>query len=288
MRDALDTFNEHRPVLLGLAYRLLGSMWDAEDVVQDAYLRWTRADRTDVRDVRGYLITVVTRLALDQLRSARVTRAAYVGPWLPEPVATDTLGPLDSAELRETVAFATVHLMERLSPPERAVFVLREAFELPYDEIAGIVGMSPAACRQAFHRTRDRLADGPRRFPVPQEEHARLLGAFLQAARSGDLAALTRLLADDVTSWTDGGGVVRQARRPILGPAKVAAFWVGLFRKYRSEPGTLVEINGQVGVRMAIGRQEQILTVDVRDGRVHQVFSVLNPAKLARIRAAAP
>ena len=178
--------------------------------------------------------------------------------------------------------------MERLSPPERAVFVLREAFELPYDEIAGIVGMSPAACRQTFHRTRARLTDGARRYPVPREEHARLLGAFLQAARSGDLAALTRLLADDVTSWTDGGGVVRQARRPILGPAKVAAFWVGLFRKYRSEPGTPVEINGQAGVRMAIGRQEQVLTVDVRDGRIHQVFAVLNPAKLARIRAAAP
>ena len=185
-------FEEHRRVLLGLAYRLLGSVWDAEDVVQDAYLRWMGADRTDVREPRGFLMTIVTRLALDHLRSARVTRTAYVGPWLPEPVATDALGPLDTVELRDTVSFATVHLMERLSPPERAVFVLREAFELPYEEIAETVGLSAAACRQTYHRAHAHLSGGHHRFPATSEEHARLLEGFLHAARDGDLHSLSR------------------------------------------------------------------------------------------------
>jgi RNA polymerase sigma-70 factor (ECF subfamily) len=276
-------FEEHRRALVGLAYRLLGSVWDAEDVVQDAYLRWMAADRADVREPRGFLMTTVTRLALDHLRSARVTRTSYVGPWLPEPVATDVLGPLDTAELRDTVSFATVHLMERLSPAERAVFVLRAAFELPYDDIAETVGMSVAACRQTFHRAHAHLATGRDRFPATGEAHARLLAAFLQAAQDGDLTTLSRMFTDDVTSWTDGGGVVRQARRPILGPRKVAAFWTGLFRRYPVTPATMVDVNGQVGVRMQIGGQQQLLTVDVRDGRIRQVFSVLNPAKLAGI-----
>ncbi|MDT0350096.1 RNA polymerase sigma factor SigJ [Pseudonocardia charpentierae] len=273
-------FEEHRRVLLGLAYRLLGSVWDAEDVVQDAYLRWMGADRTDVRDPRGFLMTIVTRLALDHLRSARVTRTAYVGPWLPEPVATDALGPLDTAELRDTVSFATVHLMERLSPPERAVFVLRAAFELPYDEIAETVGLSAAACRQTFHRAHAHLSGGHHRFPATSEEHARLLEGFLHAARDGDLNSLSAMFAEDVTSWTDGGGLVRQARRPILGPRKVAAFWAGLFRRYEIGPTTVVDVNGHVGVRMKIGRQEQLLALDVQAGRIRQIFSVLNPVKL--------
>jgi RNA polymerase sigma-70 factor, ECF subfamily len=278
--NASAVFEEHRPVLLGLAYRLLGSVWDAEDVVQDAYLRWMAADRADVREPRGYLMTTVTRLALDHLRSARVTRTAYVGPWLPEPVATDVLGPLDTAELRDTVSFATVHLMERLSPPERAVFVLREAFALPYNDIARAVGLTAAACRQLFHRTRGHLAEGHDRFPASREEHTRLLAGFLRAAEDGDLAALTRMLADDVVSWTDGGGLVRQARRPILGPRKVAAFWAGLYRRYDTGPATVVAVNGGVGVRTRIGSQEQILTVEVEGGRIRQIFSVLNPVKL--------
>jgi RNA polymerase sigma-70 factor (ECF subfamily) len=273
-------FEEHRRVLLGLAYRLLGSVWDAEDVVQDAYLRWMGADRTDVREPRGFLMTIVTRLALDHLRSARVTRTAYVGPWLPEPVATDALGPLDTAELRDTVSFATVHLMERLSPPERAVFVLRAAFELPYEEIAETVGLSAAACRQTYHRAHAHLAGGHHRFPATSEEHARLLEGFLHAARDGDRHSLSAMFAEDVTSWTDGGGLVRQARRPILGPRKVAAFWAGLFRRYEIGPTTVVDVNGHVGVRMKIGRQEQLLALDVQAGRIRQIFSVLNPVKL--------
>jgi RNA polymerase sigma-70 factor (ECF subfamily) len=282
MDDAVEVFEDQRGVLLGLAYRLLGSMWDAEDVVQDAYLRWTRADRGGIRDPRAFLVTVVTRLALDQLRPARVTRAAYVGPWLPEPVATDRLGPLDTVELRDTVAFATVHLMERLSPPERAVFVLREAFELPYDEIAEIVGLSAVACRQTSHRARRRLAEGGgERFHPSRQDQARLLTGFLEAASSGDLTALSRVLADDVTAWSDGGGVVRAARRPVQGRRKVAAFWTGLFRRRWFGPHQIVEVNGEIGVRMTLGGNERILIMDIRAGQILQIFSVLNPVKLA-------
>jgi RNA polymerase sigma-70 factor (ECF subfamily) len=281
--DPASTFEQHRPVLLGLAYRLLGSMWDAEDVVQDAYLRWSRADRSDVREPRGYLITVVTRLALDQLRSARVTREAYPGPWLPEPVATDELGPLDTAELRDTVAFATVHLMERLSPPERAVFVLREAFTLPYDEIAPMVSLSVPACRQTYVRARRRLADGPDRFQPSRQDQERLLTGFLQAARTGDLTALTRLLAEDVTHWSDGGGLVRSALRPVLGRRNVVAFWIGICRRNVPCRERLIEVNGQLGLLVTFGGRERVLTLDVRDGRIRQVFSVSNPDKVSAL-----
>ena len=286
MNDTVNdtVFEQHRPLLIGLAYRLLGSMWDAEDAVQDAYLRWMRADRAGVRDPRAFLITVVTRIALDELRSARVNRAAYVGPWLPEPAPTNALGPLDTVEQRDTVAFATVHLMERLTPPERAVFVLREAFALPYDEIAPILGSSAASCRQLHLRAQRHLTDGRGRFHPSQQERARLLAGFLDAAAGGDLSGLSRLLADDVVAWSDGGGVVRAARREIVGRHKVAAFWIGLFRKYDTGPRDTVDVNGESGVRMVIGRQDVLLTVDISGGhRIRGIYAVLNPSKLGPV-----
>ena len=281
MDRVAEDFEEHRPALLGLAYRLLGSMWDAEDVVQDAYVRWSRVDRDEVRDPRAYLVTVVSRLALDQLRSARVTREAYVGPWLPEPVQTDVLGPLESAELRDTVSYATLHLMERLSPPERAVFVLREAFALPYDDVAEIVGSSAAACRQTYHRARQRLGEGRERFRPSGEEHSRLLGRFLDAAGTGDLDALAELFSEDVTVWTDGGGNTRAARRPVHGRDKAIAFLLGLASRYAVDDVRLIEVNGQPAVWLTIGGQGEVVTIGVRDGRIGDVFVVLNPDKLA-------
>ncbi|GAA1861636.1 RNA polymerase sigma factor SigJ [Asanoa iriomotensis] len=283
MDDLEAEFEQLRPRLLGLAYRLLGSMWDAEDVVQDAYLRWTRADRSEVREPRAFLVTVVSRLALDQLRSARVTREAYPGPWLPEPVAADAFGPADSAELRDTLSYATLHLMERLSPPERAVFVLREAFDLPYDEIARILGSPPGTCRQQHRRAARRLADGrDARFAPSATAHRALLGRFLAAARSGDLAALTDLLSEDVVAYNDGGGKVRAALRPVTGRPDVLAFVAGLLSRYPMEQATLVEANGGAAIWSVIGGQRQLVAFDIRADRIHAIYGVLNPDKLTR------
>jgi RNA polymerase sigma-70 factor (ECF subfamily) len=284
-------FEEHRPLLTGLAYRLLGSMWDAEDIVQEAFVRWTRTDTERIREPRAFLVTVVSRLALDQLRSARVTREAYVGPWLPEPVDSRSVGPLDTAELRDTVSYATLHLMERLTPPERAVFVLREAFELPYDTLAEIVGTTPANCRQLHHRAAGRLAEArggaesAGRVPRPSgREHALLVSRFIEAARDGDLAGLTALLSEDVVAWNDGGGKVRAALRPVAGRARVLAFVTGLLERYSFADMRLTEANGQPALRLTVDGREQITLFDIReDGLVHGVFAVLNPDKLGHL-----
>lgn len=284
--DAVAEFQRYRPLLLGLAYRLLGSAWDAEDVVQEAYLRWMRVDPAQIREARSFLITVTSRLALDQLRSARVRREAYPGPWLPEPVDANELGPMDSAELRDSVSFATLHLMERLSPPERAIFVLREAFGLGYDEIAEIIGGSAAACRQAHHRATQRLADDRQRFQPSRQEHARLLAGFLDAARTGDLATLTSMLSEDVVVYSDGGGRVRAARRPIFGRDKVAAFAIGLLTRYELDEIRMAEVNGAPAAWIAVAGQPNLVALAVRDGKITAVYGVLNPDKLTRVTAA--
>jgi RNA polymerase sigma-70 factor (ECF subfamily) len=281
-------FQQHRPLLTGLAYRLLGSMWDAEDVVQEAFLRWTRTGREEVREPRAYLMTVVSRLAVDQLRSARVTREAYAGPWLPEPVDTRAVGPLDTAELRDTLSYATLHLMERLSPPERAVFVLREAFELPYDTVAEITGVTVPDCRRLHHRAAKRLADGrggarPDPSQPSAEEHAALLSRILDAARGGDLAALTELFSEDVVARNDGGGKIRAALRPIVGRAKVLRFLLGLLSRRTFERVRLTDANGQPALRVEVDGREQVTLLEVRDGRVYGLFVVLNPDKLTRL-----
>ncbi len=283
MAGSAEEFAEHRPLLLGLAYRLLGSMWDAEDVVQEAYLRWARTDRTEIRDPRAFLATVVSRLALDQLRSARATREVYPGPWLPEPVPSAALGPLDTAELRDTVSYATLHLMERLTPPERAVFVLREAFGLPYQDIAEILEMTAAACRQLHHRAGRRLGDEPGRFQPSGTDHAELLERFLAAAGSGDLAALSELLSEDVIAYNDGGGKVRAALRPIVGRPKVLAFVAGLLTRYPGGVAHVGEVNGEPAAWTSIGGGEQLVTLGVRGGRIQAIFVVLNPDKLTHM-----
>ena len=279
----LAEFTAHRPLLLGLAYRFLGSMWDAEDVVQEAWLRWSRVEQAEVRDTRAFLVTTVSRLALDQLRSARVKRETYPGPWLPEPVDTAELGPLETAEQRDTLGYATLHLMERLTPRERAVYVLREAFSLPYDEIAEVVGASVATCRQDRHRAGARLTDGRDRFPADPAEHDRLLSALLVAASTGDLDALTATLADDVTAWTDGGGMVNAARRPVVGRRKVVALVLGLVSKYPVTAVRAVRVNGGPAVLVTAAGQDQVMLVDVADGKVCSLFTMRNPDKLTRV-----
>lgn len=277
-------FEQHRPLLLGLGYRMLGSMWDAEDVVQEAYLRWLRTDRDEVLEPRAFLVTVVSRLALDQLRSARVKREAYTGPWLPEPVRTEAFGPSELAELQDTLSYATLHLMERLTPPQRAVFVLREAFDLPYEDIAGIIGDTAVNCRQLHRRAAKRLADGRDRFRPSRAEHGELLARFLDAARSGDLDTLKELFSEDVVAYNDGGGKVRAALRPIVGRDNVLAFVAGLMTRYPIDEIRLAEANGEPAVWTVVGGQGQLVTIDVRDGLIHAVYGILNPDKLSHIR----
>ncbi|MEU8024078.1 MULTISPECIES: RNA polymerase sigma factor SigJ [Micromonospora] len=288
---ALDT---HRPMLLGLAYRLLGSLHDAEDVLQDAYLRWLGADRAAVAEPRRYLSRVVTRLAIDRLRARQAARETYVGPWLPEPVATapspfgppvePPFGPPEHAELRDSLSLALLHLLERLTAPERAVYVLRTAFALPFAEIAEILGRSAADCRQLHHRATDRVAADRRRFTAGPGEQRRLLDAFLAAARDGDLARLTALVADDVTAWSDGGGRVRSARNPVRGADRVARFFAGVHGPRRRQPPRLAptELNGQPGVviHWPDGRR-YALAVAAADGRITGLYLVGNPDKLA-------
>lgn len=280
MSTDATVFEQHRPVLVGLAYRLLGSMWDAEDVVQDSFLRWAGTNQAEVRNARAFLLTIVSRLALDRLKSARVTRESYVGPWLPEPVDASELGPLDTAELRDTVSYATLHMLERLSPPERAVFVLREAFDVPYEQVSDVVGTSPAHCRQLMLRARRHLGEDRERSRPTEQEHSRLLLTFLAAARTGDLEALNELLADDVVSWTDGGGRVRAALRPIVGRARVVAFVRGLVSRYHVDDATLIMANGHPALHVRVEGESQLVTVDPRDGRIANLYAVLNPDKL--------
>jgi RNA polymerase sigma-70 factor (ECF subfamily) len=272
-------------MLYGLAYRLLGSAQDAEDVLQEAYLRWLNVDRAEVAEPRRYLSRVVTRLALDQLRARQATAGSYVGSWLPEPVETaPPAGPAELAERRDEVSLATLHLMERLTPPERAVYVLRTAFGAPYAEIGDILDRSPADCRQLHHRATARMAEGRPRYTPSREEHERLLTGFIAAAREGDLARLESLLAADVVAYSDGGGRVRAARNPVVGAAKVARFFAGIYGPHRT-PGRIrhAELNGQPAAVVDKNGDRYVLLLDVADGRIRDIFLVANPAKLTRV-----
>ncbi|MFE9652618.1 RNA polymerase sigma factor SigJ [Micromonospora sp. NPDC006431] len=286
--EAAGALTAHRPMLLGLAYRLLGSLHDAEDVLQETYLRWLDVDRESVAEPRRYLSRVVTRLALDRLRARQAARETYVGPWLPEPVPTapSPFGPLDTVELRDTLSTALLHLLERLTPPERAVYVLHTAFALPYAEIADLLGRSAADCRQLHHRAVARIADDRRRFTAGPAEQRRLLEAFLAAARDGDLARLTDLVAADATAWSDGGGRVRAARNPVHGADRIARFFAGIYARDR-RPGirtTPAELNGAPALllRWPAGTR-YTLAVAAADGRITGVYLVGNPDKLTRV-----
>jgi RNA polymerase sigma-70 factor, ECF subfamily len=229
-----DEFEAHRSHLMGVAYRMLGSRVEAEDAVQEAYLRFAGADRAVIRDVRAWLTTATGRICLDILRSARVRREAYVGPWLPEPVVTrmpdDTAGPDDTAVRREEVSLAMLLVLETLTPEQRVALVLHDAFAVPFDEIASLLGTSPAAARQLATRARRAVADGRPRHAATRTEQREVVGAFLAAAQGGDISRLVALLAPDVIAIGDGGGVLPAGRRPVEGALKVARFMAGLFR----------------------------------------------------------
>ncbi|MEW1564029.1 RNA polymerase sigma factor SigJ [Streptomyces sp. NPDC093509] len=293
-----DEFEVHRPRLFGLAYRLLGSAADAEDAVQDAYLRFSEADRPGIARPGAWLAKVVTNLCLNRLTSARARRERYPGSWLPEPVVTadGTLGPLESAEQRDAVSLALLLLLERLTPTERAVYVLREAFAYGHREIAGVLELSETNCRQLYRRAVQQIAAPEARFQPPPDQQAKLVASFLTAAREGDLAGLERLFAAEVVWWSDGGGKVSAARRPVEGRDKVLRLLAGLLGRSAADGVRLsvVEVNGGAGLvargpggadegspaGSAAGPLIGVVAFEVRDGVFTGVRAVLNPDKL--------
>nr|WP_223183408.1 RNA polymerase sigma-70 factor [Streptomyces sp. CBMA370] len=279
-------FEEHRPMLLGVAYRMLGRTADAEDVVQEAWLRWTADDRADVREPRAFLVRITTRLAIDRLRQAQARRESYVGPWLPEPVVTD-FGPAapDTAEralLADSVSLAVLVVLESLSPLERAVFVLREAFGFPYGEIATALDRSEAAVRQLAGRARRHVDEGKPRYDVDPAERRDLTERFLAAAAGGDLGGLLALLAPDARLVGDSGGKAKAPLRIIEGAAKIGRFLAATSRGADARYDLrLVEVNGAPAlVGLLGGRPDTLIQIEVRDGRVQCVYIIRNPDKL--------
>jgi RNA polymerase sigma-70 factor (ECF subfamily) len=281
-------FEEHRPLLFSLAYRMLGSAAEAEDVVQDTWMRAT-GSQADVGSPRAWLATIATRLALDRLKSARVAREEYVGTWLPEPVLT---GPeanqQDAAERRETITFAFLTMLERLSPAERAAFVLREAFDFEYAEIADVLETSPANARQLVHRSRTRLAEARPRFPATRQRAVEMVERFRNALADGDVPALTQLLAEDVHFRADGGGKATAARVPLEGRDAVVRLFAGFIRiaaQMRIDTATeLREVNGEPAILVWInGQLETVFSFGVDDAGIGDIRAVRNPDKLTRI-----
>ncbi|MER5516779.1 RNA polymerase sigma-70 factor [Streptomyces sp. NPDC002763] len=279
-----EEFTSHRPRMFSLAYRLLGSAEEAEDTVQDAYLRWGCADRAAIEHSGAWLARIVTNLCINRLTSARVQREQYAGPWLPEPVFTEdgTLGPMESAEQRDAVSTALLVLLERLTPTERAVYVLREAFAYSYRDIAGVIDLSEANCRQLYRRAEQRVAAARTRFEPAGGRQRALVESFVAAAREGDLAGLEKLLADDVTWWSDGGGQVSAARRPIVGREKVMRFLAGGVARFAGGwVLTVAEANGALAL---VARSAQqliaVASFELRDSSISQVRVVMNPDKL--------
>jgi RNA polymerase sigma-70 factor (TIGR02957 family) len=285
------THDELRPLLFSLAYRMVGGVGEAEDLVQEAFLRLHRTLRSgdDVSSPKAFLTTVVTRLAIDHLRSARVRREAYVGPWLPEPLVRDPApGPAESVEDDETLSLAFLVLLERLSPVERAVYVLHELFGYGHAEIAEVVGKSSANCRQILARARRHVEQGRQRFEPSRREREALLTRFLAAVRAGDVAGLADMLAADAVHYADGGGKARATRVPIYGGAKIARLWGNRRADVDAYELRAADVNGQPGIVATDpdGRVAGVLTLGVADGRVISVWAVVNPDKLARVPTA--
>ncbi|MEV5320811.1 RNA polymerase sigma-70 factor [Streptomyces sp. NPDC052687] len=286
--ETADEFERHRSRLFGLAYRLLGSAEEAEDAVQDAYLRYSGSDRTRIEHPAAWLAKAVTNLCLTRLTSARARRERYVGAWLPEPVITSdgTLGPLESAEQRDAVSLAMLVLLERLTPTERAVYVLREAFGYGHREIAEVLELGGANCRQLYRRAVQRVGEARSRFEPAPERQRELVASFLAAARDGDLAGLEKLLAAEVTWTSDGGGKVSAARRPVHGRDKVCRLVLGGAERFAAGlEYTAIEVNGGVGLAAwAGGRLAAVVSFELRGESITQVRVVVNPDKLGFVR----
>jgi RNA polymerase sigma-70 factor (ECF subfamily) len=286
---ATQQFETYRPLMFAIAYRMLGTAMEAEDIVQEAYLRYQAAQSQTIESPKAFLSTVVTRLCLNHLQSARSQRETYIGPWLPEPVLTDdgALGsPTKRAELHESISLAFLTLLERLTPVERAVFLLREVFDYEYGEIADILDKEESACRQLFSRAKKHIAEHRPRFKPSREEHRQMLDRFMKAVGAGELDGLMQLLADDVTMWADGGGKARgAATRPLHGREAVATFVLASTRfltaSYCAE---VADVNGEpAAILRADGRAVLVLSVVADRGRVREIRAIGNPNKLMHV-----
>jgi RNA polymerase sigma-70 factor, ECF subfamily len=286
----VESFETYRPYLFAIAYRMLGSAMDAEDMVQETYLRFQGTPLDTIRSLKAFLTTILTRLCMDQLQLARRKREVYVGPWLPEPILTATTpaseDPAERVDREESISLAFLVLLEQLQPFERAVFLLREVFAYEFAEIATMLDKSEAACRRSFSRAKLHLRAHRPRFPASPEIHRQMLDGFLQAAQGGEMIPLMDLLAENVTLWADAGGKIKQAAlRPIVGRDAVARFSLGTVRflpeDYRVE---LAEVNGQAAVIIRAGGQALfVLTIEVEAGHIQAIRIIANPEKLARI-----
>ncbi|MFD9430358.1 RNA polymerase sigma-70 factor [Streptomyces sp. NPDC060002] len=286
---ATDTFVAHRNLLFTVAYEMLGSAADAEDVLQETWLRWVGVDLAQVRDRRAYLVRITTRQALNRLRTMTRRKEAYIGPWLPEPLLTASDVAQD-AELAESVSMALMLVLETLSPTERAVFVLREAFDVSYDEIAAAVDKSPAAVRQIAHRARKHVdARRPREVVSPRETRA-VLESFRRALATGDLQGLLDVLAPEVVMLNDGGGVKQAARRPVIGADKVARFIIGTAARHEAVlTGHPTLVNGSPALLVRLGGENDgVMAIRVEDARITGLYYVRNPEKLTRVEFETP
>jgi RNA polymerase sigma-70 factor, ECF subfamily len=286
--NEVQAFEAHRQALTGLAYRMLGSRAEAEDVVQDAYLRWHAADQAVIVEPRRYLGTVVTRLCLDRMKSARARREVYVGPWLPEPVVDETLDVEGAGELAHDLSVALMLVLERLSPLERASFLLHDVLGLDFAAVGRALARDEAACRQLAARARTHIEQGRPRFPASQEEGRRLAAAFRAAVQSGDTGALMQLLAEDAVLYSDGGGKRAAALNPIYGADKILRFLAGIARKNQALPNVQLRaatVNGLAGFVM---REEDgsidTMAIEHRDRRIAAIYVVRNPEKLRHVR----
>jgi RNA polymerase sigma-70 factor, ECF subfamily len=281
-------WRDNRRYLLDVAYRMLGSISEAEDIVQEAFVRLVRADLDEILDIRGWLAVVVSRLCLDQLRSARSQREAYVGPWLPEPLIQPPGKAVDPAELvtlDDSVRMALLVVLERLTPAERAAYVLHDLFRFSFDDVARIVGRSPQACRQLASRARREVQQqtGPARFEVDPTQLRRVAARFIQASSDGDLDALMDVLDPEVVGWTDSGGVVAAPRRPAVGHRQVAEQFLRFVRGFRV---TLVPmpVNGEPGaLALRDGRLIAVIALETREGLISRVHGIANPQKIAYV-----
>ena len=285
----IDPFEEYRSLLFAIAYRMLGSAMEAEDIVQEAYLRYRATPPESIRTLKSFLTTIVHHLCIDHLKSAQAQRENYVGPWLPEPIITSDgaslLSPLRQIAERESISMAFLVLLESLTPLERAVFLLREVFDYEYAEIAKITGRDEAACRQLFSRAKKHISEHRPRFPASSEAHAKMVGRFMEACIAGDMDGLMSLLAEDVTVWSDGGGKVSAARHPVQGRDKVARGMIGLL-SHAPEDTTVevIEANGLASLLVRVnGQIFSVLTLEVDGDFIRAARIVANPDKLAHL-----